>query len=460
MNSGETADMSQTHLPSYRKQLVYLCLMLAFAASVVYDTQFIVPLQRLQSVVAAAVVACFSATFLLARFPKRVIQPALLAAWPLHLFTICFLGVTWCFHGGAQKGAFIAYTIVAYATWLLVPLCLLLDRPLFDAFVKMVAIGSALLAIPSYVGAMGVDSILGIPLSNKYAYSNFSGIIASGGVFEHAEGHALQMAVGLFCCIYAMRKSGHVLYLVCLLMVFAGLIVSQGRGAIFGVGIAAAYCLLPELFRRSRPIFLGSLAFFLVFPFLIWPQLANVPGVANYLRMERGLSGRDVAWRYAFSLVEEKPWTGHGFGTSGELSEQGRKLLRKSGYSGAGTTFHNTFITKAVELGMIATLVYALLYVVPLIRICQWTDYVHEQQLVRSIVVLTLTASLFRDYNIGGVRSTAMLVAVFLGLANLWPLAADFEQASQEATDQQTLPHETTDPSGVRLSRIPGQPGS
>ncbi len=263
-----------------------------------------------------------------------------------------------------------------------------------------------------------------------------------------------------FAAIYALRKTGNLFYAVCLLMVFAGLVVSQGRGAIFGVVIAGAFCLLPELFRRSRPVFLGSLAFCLVFPFLIWPQLANIPGVSDYLRLERGLSGRDVAWLYAFSLVEEKPWTGHGFETSGELSEQGRKLLRKSGYSGAGTTFHNTFITKAVELGMIAAFIYTLLYIVPLIRICKPTDYVHEQQLVRSIIVLTLTASIFRDYNIGGVRSTAMMVAVFWGLANLWPLAAEFEQASQDAADNQALPEETTDPASGRLLRIPGQRGS
>jgi O-antigen ligase len=395
--------------------------------------------------VAAAVVACFAAIFLLTRFPRPVIQPALLAAWPLHLFTICFLGEAWFFHDGARLGAIIAYTIVAYASFLLVPLCLLLDRRLFDAFVKIVAIGSALLAIPSFIGAMGVDSILGIPLSNKYSYSNFSGIIASGGIFEHAEGHALQMAVGLMCCYYALRKTGKLYYGVCLAMVFGGLVVSQGRGAIFGVAIAVAFCLLPELFRRSRPVFLGSLALCLVFPFLILPQLANVPGVSGYLRLERGLSGRDVAWEYAFSLIEEEPWTGHGFGTSGELSEQSRELLRKSGYAGAGTTFHNTFITKAVELGMVVAFIYTLLYIVPLIRICKPTTYINEQQLVRSIVVVTLTASIFRDYNIGGVRSTSMMVAIFWGLANFWPLAAEFEQASQDAADNQALPEETTD---------------
>ena len=460
VESGRPTEMTQPHL-KYRSELVFTCLVIAFAASVLYDTRLIVPLDGLRSAVAAGVVGCFAAIFLLTTYPPRVIQPALVAAWPLHLYTISFVGVSWCFHGGAQKGAIIAYTIVAYATWLLVPVCLLLDRRLFDGFMKMVAIGSALLAIPCYIGAVGIDSILGIPLSNKYSYSSFSGIIASGGIFEHGEGHALQMAVGLFCCVYAFRKTGTFFYGVCTFMVLLGLLVSQGRGAIFGVLIAAAFYVLPDLFNRSRLAFLSSLAFCLLFPFLIWPQLAKVPGVADYLRMERGLSGRDVAWQYAISLIEEKPWWGHGFGTSGDLSEDAWRELRRSGYSGAGTTFHNTFITKAVELGMLTTIVYALMYIVPLIRICKPTDDVLRQQLIRSIIVLTLTASIFRDYNVGGVRSTSMLVSVFLGLASLWPLAAKFAAASQATSDTPVQPEHSTRPAGSgRLLRIPGQTGS
>ncbi len=432
----------------YRQELVVIGLLMAFAAGVFYDTRFIVPLEGLRTLVAAFVVACFGAVFLLTPYPWRIVQPALLAAWPLHLFTISFVGFAWTFHGGAELGAIIAYTLVAYATYLLVPLCLLLDPRLFDVFVKIIAAGSALLAIPSYIGTLGIDSLFGIPLSNKYAYSQFSGLVASGGIFEHGEGHALQMAIGLFCCIYAFRKSGNWLYAICGVMVLAGLVISQGRGAIFGVLVAGMFWLLPELFRRSRPLFFASLALCLAFPFLIWPLLATLPGFSDYLRLERGLSGRDVAWQYAGKLVEERPWTGHGFNTAGQLSEEGRKQLRKSGYSGAGTTFHNTFVTRAVELGLIATFLYALMYLVALFRICQPTQYVLEQHLVRGIVVLTLTASLFRDYNIGGVRSTSILVSVFIGLASLWPLAERCRSGWPESADQPTGPGLPTPASG------------
>lgn len=444
----------------YRQQLIVVFLLLGLAAGVFYDTRTIIPLGTLRQVVGAFVVACFGAIFVLARYPGRIIQPALLAAWPMHVFTICFLGVAWCFHGGSQLGSIIAYTIVGYATFLFIPVCLLLDPRLLNAFARIVGVGSAALAVPSFIGAMGIDSVAGVLLSNKYSYSSFSGIIASGGVFEHAEGHAMQMAIGLFCCFYLWRKTGSLFDAICFLMVLLGLVVSQGRGAIFGVVIAAFFAVLPQIFRRSRWIFVGGLAFCLLFPFLIWPQLANIPGVANYLRMERGLSGRDVAWLYAISLIEEKPWTGHGFETSGELSEQSRKQLRKSGYSGAGTTFHNTFITKTVELGSVTSLVYALLYVIALIRICKPAGTVEEQDWIRSVLIVIVTASIFRDYNIGGVRSTAILAGVFLGLANLWPLSDLLRAAWQESTGGLDHAGETSSPARGHMSSIPGHPGS
>lgn len=443
--------MTESYL-NYRRELVLACLAAIFAAGVLYDTRFIVPLDSLKALVALGVVGCCGVIILLTRYPRSVIQPAVLAAWPLHLYTIAFIGVSWVYHGGGQKSTLIAYTIIAYAAWLVIPVGLLMERRLFDGFMKMLAIGCALLALPCYAGAVGIDSLAGFPLSNKHAYSNFSGIIASGGIFEHAEGHALQMAIGLFCCLYAWRLTRHPLYGICTVMVLAGLIVSQGRGAIFGVAIAGSFYFLPKVFHRSRLLFLTGIAFCLLFPFLVWPQLAKIPGVSDYLRLERGLSGRDAAWLYAISLIEEEPWIGYGFGSSGDLSEDARKELRKSGYSGAGTTFHNTFITKAVEMGLPVTVLYTLMYLVPLIRICKPNGDPFQQQLVRSILVVALTASIFRDYNIGGIRSTSILVAVFLGLANLWPLATDFATAA-EASRKERLRLETT--AGTSVGRRP-----
>ncbi len=216
---------------NYRKQLTSICLAVAFLAGVAYDTLFIIPHEGLRAIVAVTVLASLAVAFLLEEYPPHVIQPVIVATIPLHLFSMISLGFCVSFHGDSRLGEMVAYTLVAYATYVLVPVWLLLDRRLFDVFVKVVAVACTCWRYRRMSARLGIDSIGGIPLSNKYAYSSFSGIIASGGIFEHAEGLALQMAVGVFCCFYALRKSGNWFYGLCLVMVSAGLVVSQGRGA-------------------------------------------------------------------------------------------------------------------------------------------------------------------------------------------------------------------------------------
>ncbi|MEZ6102388.1 MAG: O-antigen ligase family protein [Pirellulaceae bacterium] len=413
-------------LAPYRTALTFFLLAVAYAASLIYDTLIVQEYPQIQTLLGASIAACFAGMLVLVPYPRQVLMPLLLSSWPLHLYCASVLFIIWGFHGGWMLGQAAFYTPFAYAMYLLLPLVLFLDRRTFTAFTKMVGVTSAGLALPSFWGAMGHQHLFGIPLRLKFSYSDFSGIIASAGLFEHAEGHAFQMAIGALCCYYLLRSGEKaIVYGPCLLLTLAGLVISQGRAVILGLVIAGFFALLPELFRRSRPIFLGTLAVVLIFPVLILPQIASVPGVGRYLRAERGLSGREEAWQFALAVIKEKPWTGHGFMASTELTELESKRLRKSGFSGAGTTFHNTFISKSVDLGLAVTGVYTLLYLLPLIRICVSSRYRYEQELLRSMLLLTLTASIFRDYNIGGIRSTAMLSAAFLGACNLWPMLSE-----------------------------------
>ena len=420
-----------------RKTLSFFALVIAFIASVAYDTLLVRSDERLGPPVAALVIASLGATLLLRRYQFSHIRALFNSNWPLHVFSASFLIVCLVFHGGARLGSVVVYTLVAYATYAVLPLILTTDRGLLQAFVRLIAISSGCLAIPSLYGSLGQQSFLGLPLHLKPHYASLSGIVASGGVFEHGEGHALQMAAGILCCLYAIRSSGGVTYYLCLLLASLGLLVSQGRAAVLGLVVALSVCFLPTLFRRSPVVFVGSLVTILILPFVIWTQLENVPGLAGYFRLERGLSGREAAWQYAVSLVEERPWTGFGFLASSELTELHSKWLLTMGFTGAGTTFHNTFISKTVDLGIIVAALYAMLYLVPMIRICRLSEWPLDQRLVRGMILLTLTTALFRDYNIGGVRSTAIIGAVFLGIANLWPPRWTEEARIAESEDRQ-----------------------
>jgi O-antigen ligase len=422
---------------AYRRSLILAALTVALLGAVAYDTLWMQSYTYLQLPLAGLIACTLGVALLVQRYPIGRLRSAFLSAWPLHLFTASFVGVCFVIQFGKKLDQVVIYSVFAYVLYFVIPFLFLLDIEVFKRYVKVVAVLSALLALPSIVGATGQDSLFGIPLRNKTSYSNWSGIIASAGVFEHAEGHAFQMALGLVCCMYLVRKYPGKTYFFWMFLAGLGLLISQGRAAIYGLGVAVFFQFAPVIFRYSRPIFFVTLTFLLTAPYAILDQLAEIPGLASYMRVERGLSGREEAWSFAITVIRENPWRGHGFMASTELTEEEQKTLRKSGFSGAGTTFHNTFITKAVDMGVGVTCLYALLYLVPLWRLCRKSAFPLEQDFVRNMALLILTASLYRDYNIGGVRSTAMLAAIFLGLGMLWPL---IESWRTSPTDEVTVP--------------------
>ncbi|MCA9149617.1 MAG: O-antigen ligase family protein [Planctomycetales bacterium] len=417
----------------YRRTLTYILLGIALVSSAAYDTVFMQVYERVQQGLAGLMALCFGGIIFIQRYSLKQLGRAFADAWPLHVYSVVFLVICFAFHGGYRLPQVLAYTYFAYATYFMLPFIFREDQTVFQAFIRQIAWLSALLAIPSFFGAAGFDRLGGIRLRNKPSYAEFSGIIASGGFFEHPEGHALQMGFGILCAIYLLQRSGTFANLAILILTTLGLIVSQGRAAIYGLCIAAAFHVLPSIFRRSRLVFIGTFALLLLFPYVIWPQMSQLPGISSYLRMERGLSGRGEAWEFAADVIREKPATGHGFMASATITWEAQRYLRRTGFSGAGTTFHNTFISKAVDFGLVATGLYMLLYIVPLWRICPEDEYRLERELIRGIIVLTITTAIYRDYNIGGVRSTVVIGAIFLGLASIWHSVVHRAATSQNA---------------------------
>ena len=68
------------------------------------------------------------------------------------------------------------------------------------------------------------------------------------------------------------------------------------------------------------------------------------------------LSGREEVWGLGFSLFMEQPIFGHGIGSSADLIMQNEHVLIHH----QGLHFHNSFLTVAVELGLVGLLVVTL----------------------------------------------------------------------------------------------------
>ena len=132
---------------SYRRTLTFVLLTASLAASIAYDTVLLQIYEPVQQGLAGLMALCFAAVLLLQRYPTKSLSESLTLAWPLHVYSIAFLGVCIGFHGGARLSQVVAYTYFAYVTYLLIPFILRRDQELLGVFITAVAILSAGMSI-------------------------------------------------------------------------------------------------------------------------------------------------------------------------------------------------------------------------------------------------------------------------------------------------------------------------
>ena len=74
---------------------------------------------------------------------------------------------------------------------------------------------------------------------------------------------------------------------------------------------------------------------------------------------------------------------------------------------------------------------------------CSAAERPLEDALIRNMLVLIVTTSIYRDYNIGGVRSTVFLSSIFLGLACLKSVKrlAEIEESKPRTDVTQDAPY-------------------
>ena len=119
---------------SYRQTLTFAMLAFSIVVSVAYDT---VPFQineGSQQLLAVVMAGCLAVIVMVQRYSLPVLSRAIVYAWPLHLFSLAFVGVCVGFHGGAKLSQVIGYTYFAYATYVIVPMILRVDQPMFRAY--------------------------------------------------------------------------------------------------------------------------------------------------------------------------------------------------------------------------------------------------------------------------------------------------------------------------------------
>jgi O-antigen ligase len=314
--------------------------------------------------------------------------------------------------------SFAGYVLVGYAAYAVLPPMLLASDRWVEHLLGLIVRLSLVLAVTVLVGGVGYDHLFGIPLRVKESYAQFSGFAASGGVFQHPAAAGITLATALVAAAHLRRRQRTIWMLPAMWVLGAALIVTQARGAFLGLVLALVVGRLDSrrLPNWAFPVLIAAGVLVATFGYRI---LEVVPPLADFLRIERGTSGRTFVWELAVDRLTDSPWLGFGGGSAQQFTADNIEVLRAGSFRAAGASLHNAYLTSAFEYGVPLGLLYAWLMLSPLAAV---TDVVTRRpddvlaRTLRAMAVVVCVAAAFTDVNIGGVRATSLLGALVLGL--------------------------------------------
>lgn len=348
--------------------------------------------------------------------------------WVYQIYMLISVYTVIIFHPQTIGLNFWAYFIIGFV--LLVPTSYVISQRdyLLDSFLRVVFGMGVVLAVPVLFGAMAVDSFFGLPMNNKEGYAHLSGIIASSGIYDFPGTMGPQFAMSLVAGLWLRSRNprGSSLFFVGIMLIMMGLIVTQARGAFLGLAIAWGLWVAARRFK-IRGIAIAVMAVFgVLLPLFALDLLAMIPGVNQFLRVERGLAGREGGWVFALQQIAQNPWTGYGFNATSALTELYAAQLREMNFRAAGASVHNTYLTIAINYGLPAAISLLAIYMVALLRAARYAHISAEARFVIALIVVTMASGFYKDINIGGLRSISVIGTILLG----YGLVADFRPSA------------------------------
>jgi len=216
-------------------------------------------------------------------------------------------------------------------------------------FKSIIFFGATILAI----------GILFIVLDESIAYNIVIGRFR--GVFGNPNG------LGLFCFLffalfYVLNKTFTNLFspkgkLFIYSLIILSIILSNSRNAFFSVLILL---LFTRFFKES--LFWGFIVS-IVFIFMNYILIGQLPilleslGLQTFLRLDtiNTLSGRSVAWEFAWAKIQDNIFIGKGFGYDEYLMRKYSHMLGMLGHQGG---VHSSFLSLWLNFGLVGLLIY------------------------------------------------------------------------------------------------------
>ncbi len=359
---------------------------------------------------------------------QKINFPVIVAYFVVAVFFLLWISNEFLLHRNSSVALIAVYATGAFLTSIVIPQTFFECRGYFYHFLWSVTVVAAIIGATGIIGSLGLDSLFGLPIFNKYGYARYAAFPASSGILDFPETLGAQMALSLMCALYLGVKAKPTPFLIiCIFLIVGGMIASQGRAAILGalVGIGAVVFALRS--RVPAFVLVAIVVFLVLSPIYALNLISLLPGADSFLRAETGLSGREGVWRFALFYIGEHPLRGYGLGSSNMYTAMHGDFLRRHGFPVAGASFHNTFLTRAFENGVLASVAYVIVLLTAFYRAASLVRKSKEAALTFAVLSVVLSISTFRDINIGGMRQIVILSAVFVGIA----LQLPFRRARQ-----------------------------
>jgi hypothetical protein len=286
------------------------------------------------------------ATFAVQLFSRPGKVGAVLAArfaMCVMLGTTCLVAVTLGLmaHGLTSFGMALEQLCAPVAALLLIGICLQ-EEPRRAAAIRGVVVGLAALEAMLALGQLASQSPL--VFAPDYESQPWFRWIAgrSMGTLDHPLLLALLLALAI-PLLSTVRRPW--LLAPGLALLAAGLVTTQSRVGLILGGIGVAYVLAG---RRSKGAAL-SVAVLLLATGMYAQQAGYFQAVSDRIADDTGsAAARGFAWTYFLEHLADFSWLGAGLGASYNVSDR----------AGLGTSFENSFVMYAIDLGLIPALMY------------------------------------------------------------------------------------------------------